>query len=273
MIATGQVRSAHDTSDGGLAVALAECTMADPEVRTGADPPRVLDLGCGSGNLTRRLLECGARVLAADVSPEFLTQVDRRFGPTGRVETLRLNGTDLANVPDGALDAACAYSVLHHIPDYLGAVDELCRVVAPGGIVFLDHEVNETFWDKEGCYWALLRAGAAAKVARQNRWNGRDWWHPEAKRWQRYLEPSRYVLRVRQTINPYYPWDVEGDIHVWEQDHIEWDAVEERLAAGGCEVVRRVDYLNYSGDYPREIWQRFHDERCTNMRLVVARRV
>ena len=241
------------------------------EVRTGATPPRVLDLGCGTGNLTRHLLEHGARVLAADVSPEFLARVEGRFGHTGRVETLRLNGTDLRELPDGSVDMVSAYSVLHHIPDYLAAIDEACRVLAPGGIAYLDHEANETFWDKQSCFWELLRATAEAKVARQNRWNGRGWWHPDAKRWQRFLQPSRYVLAVRQRINPAYPWDVEGDIHVTEHDHIEWDQVEQRLRAGGCEVVRRVDYLNYSSDYPDEVWERFRST-CTNMRLVVARR-
>ena len=242
------------------------------DVRTGAQPPRCLDLGCGTGNLTRHLLEHGAHVVAADVSPDFLAQVERRHGHTGRIETMVLNGTDLAGVPDASIDAVCAYSVLHHIPDYLAMIDEIARVLAPGGIAYLDHEANDAFWDKQSCFWSLLRASAAAKVAHRNRWNGRDWWDPDAKAWQRYLQPSRYVLRIRQRINPAYPWDVEGDIHVWDHDHIEWDRIEERLTAGGCEVVRRTDYLNFSSDYPPELWRRFHDEGCTNMRLTVARR-
>lgn len=241
------------------------------ELRTGADPARALDLGCGTGNLTGHLLELGAGVVAADVSPEFLETVRRRHGATGRVQTFQLNGTDLGGLPDGSLDLVCAYSVLHHIPDYLAAIDEICRVLAPGGIAYLDHEANHNFWDKSSCFWDLLRATEDARVVRQNRWNGRGWWHPDVKAWQRYLQPSRYVLRLRQTVNPAYPWDVEGDIHVWDHDHIEWDRVEERLLRGGCEIVSRVDYLNYSSDYPDEVWARFRDS-CTNMRLTVARR-
>ena len=241
------------------------------DVRSEASPPRVLDLGCGTGNVTRHLLEHGARVLAADVSAEFLATIERRYAGTGRVETIRLNGTDLGGIEDGSVDMVCAYSVLHHIPDYLGGVSEACRVLAPGGIAFLDHEANESFWDKSSCFWELLRAQAEARVDRQNRWNGRRWWHPDEKRWQRYLMPSKYVLKARQMVNPAYPWDVEGDIHVWDHDHIEWDRVEERLVAGGCEVLRRVDYLNYSSEYDDAVWDRFKDT-CTNMRLVVARR-
>jgi ubiquinone/menaquinone biosynthesis C-methylase UbiE len=238
-----------------------ELEQALGEVRSGGALPRALDLGCGTGNITRHLLELGARVLAADVSPEFLTTIRHRYAETGRVETVELNGQDLSGIPDTSIDLVCAYSVLHHIPDYLGAIDEICRVLAPGGIAYLDHEANHNFWDKQSCFWEMLRATQET----------RGWWNPEAKRWQRFLVPSKYVFKVRQMINPAYPWDVEGDIHVWDHDHVEWDRVEERLLAGGCEIVRRSDYLNYSTDYPDEVWARFEDA-CTNMRLLVARR-
>ena len=249
----------------------AELDRALADVRSDASPAQALDLGCGTGNVTRHLLELGARVLAADVSPEFLTTVSRRFAATDRVETLQINGRDLSGVPDASIDLVCAYSVLHHIPDYLGALDEIARVLSPGGIAFLDHEANDNFYDKQSCFWDMLRAADDVRIARQNWWNGRRWWNPQAKRWQRFLMPSKYVLRMRQMINPAYPWDVEGDIHVWWNDRIEWDRVEERLLGGGCEIVRRGDYLNYSSDYPDEVWARFSDS-CTNMRLLVARR-
>ena len=248
----------------GLSAALAE-------VRSAGAAPRVLDLGCGTGNVTRHLLELGARVVAADVSPEFLTMIRRRHGAAGRVETLELNGRDLSSLADGSVDAVCAYSVLHHIPDYAGAIDELCRVLAPGGVAYIDHEANENFWDKESCFWRLLLAADDARIARRNRLVPGTPWDPRVHRWQRFLQPSKYHLKLRQMVNPAYPWDVEGDIHVWDHDHIEWELVEERLRGGGCEIVRRQDYLNYSTEYPDEVWERFRD-RCTNMRLVVARK-
>jgi SAM-dependent methyltransferase len=255
----------QDRLHAGLRLALSD-------IRTENVPPRALDLGCGSGNITRHLLELGASVVAADVSPEFLRKVERQFGRTGMVETFRLNGHDLTGIADASLDLVCAYSVLHHIPDYLGAIDDICRALAPGGIVYLDHEANYNFWDKESCFWQLLRATAEADLARKNWWNGRDWWHPDAKRWQRFLQPSRYAVKLRQQFDPAYPWGIEGDIHVRPGDHIEWDKIEERLVAGGCEVVRRLDYLNYSSDYPDAVWERFRGT-CTNMRLTVARRM
>lgn len=239
---------------------------AVPADRDGLAPLRVLDLGCGSGNLSRHLLDHGATVVAADVSPEFLRQVEDRFGATGRLETVQINGQDLSALADDSVDAACAYSVLHHIPDYLAVIDEMCRVVRPGGVIFLDHEANDSFYDEDGCFRAMLREieGHEAEPTP-------GWWDPEGKRWQRFLSPRRYVWKARLMLDPTYPWGVEGDIHIFPDDRIEWDQIEERLAAKGCEIVRRVDYLCYSSDYPIDVWRRF-SETCTSTRLLIARR-
>jgi ubiquinone/menaquinone biosynthesis C-methylase UbiE len=233
------------------------------------DKPReevlVLDLGCGSGNVTRHLLDLGASVVAADVSPHFLRLVRRRFGRSGRLQTHLVNGHDLAGLEDRSFDLACAYSVLHHVPDYLAMVGEMARVVAPGGLVYLDHEVNENFWNESSCYGAMKAALLASRLNRRGPWN------PERWRWQRYLMPIKYYTRVRRWFDPGYPWNVEGDIHVWAEDHIEWELIEQRLGRAGCEVVAREDYLGYSSDYPDEVWERFRSV-CTNMRQMLARR-
>ncbi|MGI8461552.1 MAG: class I SAM-dependent methyltransferase [Solirubrobacterales bacterium] len=242
-----------------------EVAHAAAEIRTSAAPVRVLDIGCGSGNLTRHLLDLGLEVTAADVSPHFLRLVERRFGTSARLRTLLLNGRDLSGLDARSMDMVCAYSVLHHIPDYLAIVDEACRVLRPGGVVYLDHEANDNFYDKSSCFWDLMRAWEAHRI------NQPGWWNPERRRWQRYLVPAKYYARIRQKFDPAYPWNVEGDIHVWESDRIEWDRVEERLRAGGCEVIRSVDYLNYNSDYPDDVWDRYA-QGCSNMRLVVGRR-
>jgi SAM-dependent methyltransferase len=169
---------------------------------------RALDFGCGSGNVTAHLSELGMDVTAADLSPDFLRTVERRF----RVPTLRLNGRDLDGVPDASFDLVAAYSVLHHIPDYLGAVRELARVTAPGGIVYLDHEANDGFWAPDGCAHLLRMEWQDRRLAASGMWN------PERRRWQRYLMPSKYALGVRLLFDPDYLFGSEGDIHVWAED-------------------------------------------------------
>ena len=223
---------------------------------------RALDFGCGSGNVSAHLVELGMDVTAADVSPEFL----RLIGDRLPVRTLRLNGRDLAGVPDGSFDLAAAYSVLHHIPDYLAAVRELGRVVRPGGIVYIDHEANDGFWAPDGCAHHLRLEWQQRRLERPALWN------PERRRWQRYLMPSKYVLGARLLFDPDYLFGREGDIHVWAEDRIEWDRVIETLAEAGCSVAWREDYLNYNPEYPDDLYTAYSERGCTDMTALAARR-
>ena len=71
----------------------------------------VVELGCGSGHLTRHLLEGGHRVIATDASPAML-ELARRQVPN--VEDLRL----LA-LPDDPIPAADAIVSVGHVLNYL----------------------------------------------------------------------------------------------------------------------------------------------------------
>jgi len=81
-IAAGVVRSAHDCSDGGLAVALAECSMADEERAHGA----AIDLSAWAAVPLRALLfgEAQGRVVASTPDPDALLAIARRGGVAAR---------------------------------------------------------------------------------------------------------------------------------------------------------------------------------------------
>lgn len=231
-------------------------------VETGARPCTALDIGCGSGNVTRHLLELGADVVAADVSPRFLDLVEERFDGAGRVNTLLLNGIDLSGVEDESVDLVTVYSVLHHIPDYCGVVRELGRVLRPGGVAFIDHERSEEFWRGSE---QLDRYQAALTAARRRRLS----WKLAFRR-SSYAKAAAYArYRVRTAIDPHY--QSEGDIHVFPDDHILWSHVEEDLIAGGIAPLVREDYLLYSSRYDEDIWRRFRDT-CGDVTLLIGRR-
>ena len=83
-IAGGHVASAHDVSDGGLAVALAECCMAQLEKQTGAS----VDLGDIRTVPARAALfgESQARFIVTSSSPERIEKIARRHGvPVTRI--------------------------------------------------------------------------------------------------------------------------------------------------------------------------------------------
>jgi ubiquinone/menaquinone biosynthesis C-methylase UbiE len=216
-------------------------------VQTRGEPLQALDFGCGSGNVTRHLLDLGLSVTSADVSSEFLQLVRSRFPA---VKPLLMNGKDLSNVADCSFDLVATYSVLHHIPDYLSALAEMARVCKPGGVIAVDHEKNESFWSADEEYFTFQK---------------------EALRidWRKYFRPMNYVHRVRRIFDPRYA--NEGDIHVWPDDHIEWPKVRDTMSKAGCEVVVEEDYLLYRGLYRREVYERFAN-RCTDTKLIVFRK-
>jgi len=86
-----------------------------------------LDYGCGSGNLTKHLIDLGFYVISADISENFLALIKEKYGHTGMSETLKINGQDLSNIENNRFDFVAAYSVLHHIPDYLQIIRDMMQ--------------------------------------------------------------------------------------------------------------------------------------------------
>ena len=224
-------------------------------VQTGSKPLTALDYGCGSGNLTRHLIEMGVHTVSADVCDDYLTAVEREFAATGSSRVLKVNGSDLSSLPDVTFDLVATYSVLHHVPDYLHIVDEMGRVTRPGGAVYIDHEVTEAYYRRSPTYAEFL-----TKV------------RPRVD-WRRYLslllDVRGYIHIVRRLANPRYKR--EGDIHVWPDDHIEWDRIEQTLVSNGFEIVLRQDYLLYKATYDLDIYNRYKD-RCADERVLIARK-
>ena len=87
---------------------------------------RILDLGCGDGSLTERLLERGAIVVGVDASPEMVAAARSR-GIDARV----MDATRLTF--DGAFDAVFSNAVLHWIHDQDAVLAGVSRALVPGG--------------------------------------------------------------------------------------------------------------------------------------------
>ena len=109
--------------------------MADllgPWLRAGATPGRVLDAGCGPGGNGAWLAAHGV-VVGADLSRDALAYVCARRPTTAPV------CATLERLPfaDAAFDVVAAITVLYCVADDQAALDELARVVKPGGVVLL----------------------------------------------------------------------------------------------------------------------------------------
>ena len=115
-------RAAYRFSTGPDAPQMAFDAVAE------AAPRRVLEVGCGPGELAARIRdELGADVVAVDISQR-MVELERGRGLDARVG-------DVQELPfaAGTFDCAVAAWMLYHVPDPDRALGELARVLGPGG--------------------------------------------------------------------------------------------------------------------------------------------
>jgi trans-aconitate 2-methyltransferase len=101
---------------------------------------RVLDLGCGTGELTQALhRKLGAkRTLGIDNSPAMLER-GRAFEEPG----LSFRCADIATFsPEEDVDLLFSNAALHWVPDHAGLIPRLAHFVAPGGQIALQVPAN-----------------------------------------------------------------------------------------------------------------------------------
>jgi len=127
---------------------------------------RVLDVGCGPGGLTRRLVDFGCKVTACDPSETFAAAAAKR------VREAEVVGASAENLPfeDASFDAVLAQLVVNFLADPETGAREMARVTCPGGTV------AACVWDYGGemtllrCFWEAAQEvepvrGAAANEA------------------------------------------------------------------------------------------------------------
>ncbi len=106
-----------------------------------ASPARVLDLGCGPGNLTKTLIRRwpNADVTGVDSSAEMIAVAES----DGGFARLKYVCADLRSwLPDDAPDVVVANAVLQWVPDHLDLLERIAGWLAPGGTLAFQVPAN-----------------------------------------------------------------------------------------------------------------------------------
>jgi SAM-dependent methyltransferase len=98
---------------------------------------KVLEIGCGTGRMTRALSEVFGEVYAVDISGEMIAKGKQELADRPNVHMFQNNGADLQVLGDIQIDFAFSYIVFQHIPSrevIYSYAREVYRLLRPGGL-------------------------------------------------------------------------------------------------------------------------------------------
>jgi ubiquinone/menaquinone biosynthesis C-methylase UbiE len=135
---------------------------------------RLLEVGCGTGYVGLNLCLDGDLVdelCACDIS-QGMVDVCRKNAAELGIE-VRAKRSELENLayPDDQFEMVIGHAILHHIPDLEKALNEIYRVLVPGGICMLAGEPTRT-GDKLGRFARAATARAVEWYARRGGYFG-----------------------------------------------------------------------------------------------------
>lgn len=120
----------------------------------------ILEIGVGMGTDFLQWNRVGAKAMGIDLTAEAISQTSTRLSLYGFSVEDKLRQADAENLPfpDNTFDLVYSWGVIHHSPDTRKALEEITRVMRPGGegkIMIYNKwsAVAVMYW----CLYALLR--------------------------------------------------------------------------------------------------------------------
>jgi ubiquinone/menaquinone biosynthesis C-methylase UbiE len=121
-------------------------------VRRYAEGRDVLEVGCGTGLVLRRIETFAKSAKGVDLSPGMLKKARERG-----LDVIEGSATALP-FEEGSFDVTCSFKVLAHVPDIQRALSEMVRVTRPGGTVLAE------FYNPYSFRGLAKRIGPAGKI-------------------------------------------------------------------------------------------------------------
>ncbi len=110
---------------------------------------RVLDVACGEGYGSALLARSAALVTGVDISPQAIEHARAEYGRLSNARFACASCTQLP-LPDASVDIAISFETLEHIHEQEAFIDELARVLAPGGVLLISCPNKVEYTDNRG---------------------------------------------------------------------------------------------------------------------------
>nr|MBI1231057.1 methyltransferase domain-containing protein [Cytophagales bacterium] len=108
-----------------------------------------LDFGCGAGSIVERANIKGLNFHGADPYPKnrsdhYKKEIDQKAYIKDKIHIIK---NDVLPFPDNYFDGICSNMVFEHIPDIIKPMQEIKRVLKPGGKFLALFPTSETAWE------------------------------------------------------------------------------------------------------------------------------
>ena len=161
---------------------------------------RILDLGCGTGILTKKLAEMGCSVIGTDASPEMVAAA-RELG----VEAFLADAQTLKM--DEKFDAIMSNAAIHWMPDHYAVVRRVWNLLKPGGRFAAE-------CGGEGCVRIIREGMKIALIKRGIDYKARNpWKYPELGAFSKILENQGFQVKFIARIDR--PTPLPAGLHGW----------------------------------------------------------
>lgn len=98
---------------------------------------RVLEIGCGAGLVSSHLAMAGAKLTSVDLTDQAIEITKERFKLKQLESDIRSMNAEEMDFKDNTFDFVISWGVIHHSGNMQNILDEIYRVLKPGGKVYL----------------------------------------------------------------------------------------------------------------------------------------
>ncbi len=150
---------------------------------------KILDVGCGQGELCRELAKIGVHVVGIDASKKLIDIAKKRSGEKYNIHFRVSDAGDLEGIQDGTFDAACSILAIQNMENLDAVAKEMSRVVKRGGRIL----------------WVLNHP--CFRIPRQSGWGFDEKRKLQYRRIDRYMSENKIPIQMHPGSSPnIYTW-------------------------------------------------------------------